>query len=101
MNNAIRLSCWAAVAGAAIEIVPVLPAAVVSPGKLDPKTAQTAAYIGMNLLSAVGAVLLLYGLPGVFARWREGWGGIGLAGFALLALVLILLVFFALIAGTF
>jgi hypothetical protein len=99
-NSVVRLSCWAAAVGAAIEIVVVLSAAIVSPGKLDPRTAQSVAYIVMNLLSAVGAVLVLYGLPGVFVRWREGWGRMGLVGIALFALAWILLVFFSLVAAT-
>jgi len=72
MNNAARLSCWAAVVGAAVETIAILSAAIVAPGKLDPKTAQSVAYIVINILSAVGAVLVLYGLPGIFVRWREG-----------------------------
>jgi hypothetical protein len=100
MNNAARLSCWAAVVGAAVEIIAILSAAIVAPGKLDPKTAQSVAYIVINILSAVGAVLVLYGLPGIFVRWRESWGRIGLAGIALLALMWMLLVFFALVAAT-
>jgi hypothetical protein len=101
VNHAVRLSCWAAVVGAGIEIIAVLGAALFAPGKLDATVAQSAVYIGINLASAIGAVLLLYGMPGVFARWGQAWGGTGLAGIALIALVWMLLVFFSLIAGTF
>ena len=99
-DNAIRLSCWAAAVGAAAETIAFLIAAIVAPGKVDPKTAQSIAYIGLNVLSAVGAILLLSGLPGVFVRWREGWGRMGLAGIALYGLAWTLLVFFSLVAAT-
>jgi hypothetical protein len=48
---------------------------------------------------AAGAVLLVFGLPGVFARWREGWGRTGLAGIALIALAAMLIAFTSLLAA--
>jgi hypothetical protein len=60
MNNAARLSCWATVVGTAVEIIATLGAAIVAPGKLDPKTAQSVAYRMWMLLvffSLVAATL--------------------------------------------
>jgi hypothetical protein len=100
MSYAVRLSCWAAVVGAAITIVAVLMVVVTISGPtLDVKTAQSPAFLAANLLSTVGALLLVYGLPGVFARWREGWGRTGLAGIALLSLAAIILSFVSLLAA--
>ena len=100
MSNAARLSCWAAVVAAPITIVAVLIVAfTVSGPTLDVKTAQSPAFLAANLLSTVGALLLVYGLPGVFARWREGWGRTGLAGIALLSLAAIILSFVSLLAA--
>jgi hypothetical protein len=100
MSNAARLSCWAAVVAAPITIVAVLIVAfTVSGPTLDVKTAQSPAFLAANLLSTVGALLLVYGLPGVFARWREGWGRTGLAGIALLSLAALILSFVSLLAA--
>jgi hypothetical protein len=99
-SNAVRLSCRAAVVGAAITVIAVLIVVVtVSGPTLDVKTAQSPAFLAANLLSAVGALLLVYGLPGVFARWREGWGRTGLAGIALLSLAAIILSFTSLLVA--
>ena len=99
-SNAVRLSCWAAVVGAAITIIAVLMVVVtVSGSTLDVKTAQSPAFLAANLLSTVGALLFVCGLPGVFARWRAGWGRTGLAGIALLSLAAIILSFTSLLAA--
>jgi hypothetical protein len=101
MNNAVRLSCWSAVVGATISTIAILIFSVVVPGHaLDGKTAQSACFILINIGGAAGAALLIYGVPGVFARWREGWGGLRLAGLALIALAEMIFGFVSLMAAT-
>ncbi|HEV2034405.1 MAG TPA: hypothetical protein VGU71_09440 [Candidatus Dormibacteraeota bacterium] len=101
MTNAVRLSCWAAVVGAAISIIAILIFSITVPGHaLDSKMAQSAGFIGINVAGAAGMTLVVYGLPGVFARWREGWGGLGLAGIALIALAEMIFGFVSLMAAT-
>jgi hypothetical protein len=100
MSNAVRLSCWAAVGAAPITIIALLIAAFLGSGPtLDVKTAQSPAYLAASLLSALGALLLVYGPPGVFARWHEGWGRMGLAGIALLSIAALILSFVSLLAA--
>lgn len=99
-STAVRLSCWSAVVAAPITIIAVLITVLtVSGPTLDVKTAQSPAFVAANLLSTVGALLLVYGLPGVFARWREGWGRTGFVGIALLSLAALILSFVSLIAA--
>jgi hypothetical protein len=101
MSYAVRLSCWAAVAGAAISTVAILIFSVIVPGHaLDGAIAKSAGFIGINIAGAAGMTLLVYGLPGVFARWRDGWGGLGLAGIALIALAEMIFGFVSLMAAT-
>jgi hypothetical protein len=101
MINAVRLSCWAAVVGAALLTIAVLIFSVLVPGHaLDGKTAQSAGFIGVNITGATGTALLVYGLPGLFARQAEGWGRLGLAGMALIALGQMLFGFVSLMAAT-
>jgi hypothetical protein len=100
VSTEVRLSCWAAVVAAPITIIAVLIVVVMASGPtLDVKTAQSPAFLAANLLSAVGALLLVYGLPGVFARWHEGWGRTGLAGIALLSIAALILSFVSLLAA--
>lgn len=100
VSTAVQLSCWSAVAAAPITIIAVLITVfTVSAPTLDVKTAQSPAFLAANLLSTIGALLLVYGLPGVFARWHEGWGRTGLAGIALLSLAALILSFVSLIAA--
>jgi hypothetical protein len=100
VSNAVRLSCWAAVVGAAITIIAVLILAIaVSGNALDVKTAQSAAFLAGNLAGFVGGVLLVYGLPGVYARWREDWGRMGLAGIVLIALALMIIAFASMLSA--
>lgn len=100
MSKAIRLSCWSAVVGAAITIIAVLILALTISGfELDVKTAQSAAFLVGNLAGFVGGVLLVYGLPGVYARWREGWGRMGLAGIALIALAVMIIAFASMLSA--
>ena len=54
------------------------------------RSAQNSGYIALNILNAVGAILFVYGMPGLFARWRHEWGGLGTAGLALIGLVAML-----------
>src|SRR2546421_6383950 len=101
MNSAVRLSCWAAVVGAGISIVAILIFSIVVPGHaLDAGTAQSAGFIAMNIGGAAGSALLVYGLPGIYARWRNGWGRMGLAGIALIALAMLIFGFVSLSAAT-
>lgn len=101
MSNALRLSCWSAVVGAAMLTIAVLVFSVLVPGHaLDGKTAQSAGFIGINITGATGCALLVYGLPGPFARQAEGWGRLGLTGMALIALAQMLFGFVSLMAAT-
>jgi hypothetical protein len=101
MSNAVRLSCWAAVAGGVITTIAILLFSVTVPGHaLDGAKAQSASFIVINIAGASGMTLLVYGLPGIFARWREGWGGLGLAGIALVALAEMIFGFVSLMAAT-
>jgi hypothetical protein len=100
MSNELRLSSWSAVVGAAIAIIAVLIIAfTVSGPVLDVKTAQSAAFLAGNLAGFVGGVLLVYGLPGVYARWREGWGRMGLVGIALIGLAVMMIAFASMLAA--
>jgi hypothetical protein len=100
VSNTVRFSCRAAVVGASITIVAVLIVVFTVPGGvLEVKTAQSPTFIAANLLSSVGALLLVYGLPGMFARWHEGWGRTGLAGISLLSLAALILSFESLLAA--
>jgi hypothetical protein len=101
MSNAVRLSCWSAVAGAVISTIAILVFSVYVPGHaLDGAKAQSAGFIVINIAGAAGMTLLVYGLPGVYARWREGWGGLGLAGIALIGLAEMIFGFVSLMAAT-
>jgi hypothetical protein len=101
MSNAVRLSCWSAVVGAAISTIAILAFSVYVPGHaFDGAKAQSAGFIVINIAGATGMTLLVYGLPGVFARWREGWGALGLAGIALIALAEMIFGFISLMAAT-
>jgi hypothetical protein len=101
MSNAVRLSCWAAVVGAAILTVAVLVFSVLVPGHaLDGKTAQSAGFIGINIIGAIGTALIVYGMPGLYAWQAEGWGRLGLAGMALIALAQMLFGSVSLMAAT-
>ena len=96
MSNAVKLSCWSAVAGAALMIVAFLGLTIAgyNTHALDVNAAQSAGFIGANFAVAAGSILVLYGLPGIYARWSEGWGSVGLAAIALSA-------FFLMIFGVF
>ena len=96
MSNAAKLSCWSAVAGAALMIIGFLTVTIAgyNTHALDVNAAQSFGFIGANFVVAAGSILVLYGLPGIYARWSEGWGRVGLAGIALSA-------FFLMIFGVF
>ena len=100
-SSDVRLSCWSAVVGAAISTIAILFFSIVVPGHaLDGAKAQSAGFIAINIAGATGMTLLVYGLPGVYARWRVGWGGLGLAGLALIALAEMIFGFVSLMAAT-
>jgi hypothetical protein len=102
MNNAVRLSCWAAVAGAVLMTIGVLVFSVLVPGHApDGKTAQSASFIGINVIGVIATALLVYGMPGLYARQPEGWGRMGLAGMVLIALAQMLFGSVCLMAATF
>jgi hypothetical protein len=100
-SSDVRLSCWSAVVGAAISTIAILFFSIVVPGHaLDGAKAQSAGFIAINIAGATGMTLLVFGLPGVYARWRGGWGGLGLAGIALIALAQMIFGFVSLMAAT-
>ena len=100
-SSDVRLSCWSAVVGAAISTIAILFFSIVVPGHaLDGAKAQSAGFIVINIAGATGMTLLVYGLPGVYARWRERWGVLGLAGIALIALAEMIFGFVSLTAAT-
>ena len=96
MNNAVKVSCWSAVVGATLLIVAFLTVTIAgyNTNALDVNAAQSAGFIGANFVLAAGSILVLYGLPGIYARWSVGWGRLGLIGIALSA-------FFLMIFGVF
>jgi hypothetical protein len=101
MSYAIRLSCWAAVVGAALSTIGILVFSVLVPGHApDGKTAQSAGFIGINVIGVIASALLVYGLPGLYARQSEGWGRLGLGGMTLIALALMLFGSVCLMAAT-
>src|SRR3982074_2992801 len=101
MSTPFRLSCWAAVVGAAMLTIAVLVFSVLVPGHaLDGQTAQSAGFIGINIIGAAGTALLVYGMPGLYARQGEGWGRLGLAGMAFIALAQMLFGSVSLMAAT-
>jgi hypothetical protein len=92
-----RLSGGALLLGAIGLFVSSLLGAVLFPDQSNPTYARQSLFVLLNLLGAAGSALLLLGLPGLYVRWMNGCGTLGLAGEVLIALTLMLFgVFFSL-----
>lgn len=88
MNSAqiFRISGFALVTGAVTFIVHLVARSVITAGA-DPVTmTQQALWVPVNLLGVLGAILVLLGLPGLYARIAAASRFSGLAGMALLVI---------------
>ena len=100
VRDELRLSGWALVLGAIGLFVASLLGAVLFPDQSNPTYGKQPLFVIVNLLTALAAALLLLGLPGLYARWRVGYGTLGLVGIVLLALTLMMFgVFFGLMGA--
>jgi len=72
--------------------------ALMFPGENPMQTAEPARVV-LDLLRACAAVLLLFGLPAVYVRWRTGYGALGFIGSIGIGLTLMLLGFFSLVSA--
>jgi hypothetical protein len=81
-----RISGLALAVGAGVFIVHLVARSVITAGA-DPATfARQSLWVPVNLLGVLGAVLVLLGLPGMYARMAGPSGLLGLAGVVLIAL---------------
>ena len=85
-SQLIRISGTSLLIGAVIFILHVVLRSVITAGP-DPVTvAQDSAWIPINLLGVVGAILVLLGLPALYARMADRLGMSGLIGIVLLTI---------------
>jgi hypothetical protein len=83
-REAFRLAGLALVVGAVLSIVGSLLNTLLFPGNDPTPYAGNALFVPVNILGAVGAALLLLGLPVLYLSRPEGWGVLGLIGFVLI-----------------
>jgi hypothetical protein len=81
-----RLSGLALVVGAAAFIVHLVARSLLTAGYASAVSAQNGLWVPINALGAIGAALLLLGMPAMYARMAEPSGRLGLAGVVLIAL---------------
>jgi hypothetical protein len=85
-SQAYRISGLASLIGAITFAVHIVLRSVITAG-LDPSaSAQHGLWVPINLLGVVSAVLVLYGLPAIYARVADKAGLSGFVGTALVAL---------------
>jgi hypothetical protein len=84
----LRLTGLALLAGAGLRLGALLPLTfLLSGGGRDPYAALDPLYVPVNLVAAVGSVLVLWGLPQVYADGARGLGRTGGLGVFLLVVV--------------
>jgi hypothetical protein len=99
-REAFRLGGLALVVGAVISFVATLLNTILFSGNDPTPYAGNALFVPVNVLSALGAGLLLLGLPVLYLSRPEGWGVLGLIGFVLVfATGLMFGIFFSLLSA--
>lgn len=89
-----RISGFALVVGAGVFIVHLVARSLITAGADPASMALQASWMPVNLLGVLGAILVLFGLPGLYA-WMAGVSRLlGLAGMVLLALAWLFLALF-------
>jgi hypothetical protein len=83
-TETIRLGGLSMVIGAVLAFVSTLLSAVLFVGQDPTPYANGPLFVPVNLLGALGAAFLLFGVPLLYLAWSEGWGVLGLIGIVLL-----------------
>src|ERR687884_721601 len=83
-TETIRLGGLSMVIGAVLAFVSTLLTAVLFVGQDPTPYANGPLFVPVNLLGALGAAFLLFGVPLLYLAWSEGWGVLGLIGIVLL-----------------
>ena len=97
-----RLSGLVLVVGAIAALVGNGGTGILFPDNGNPTYALSPLYVPLNLLALVGTILLLLGLPGLYASRSREAGALGLAGIVLIALTGMMFgIFFGLFAVLF
>lgn len=81
----LRVSGVCLMAGAVIFVLHVVLRSVITAGPEPAAFAKHGAWVPVQVLGVVGAVLVLLGLPGMYARMAVPLGPLGLIGIAVLA----------------
>ena len=81
----LRISGFSLVAGAVTFVLHVVLRSVITAGPNPAAFAKHGAWVPVQVLGVVGAVLVLLGLPGMYARMAAPFGLPGLIGIVLLA----------------
>lgn len=82
----LRLSGASLVLGAVVAAISILVSALAFPGNDPSPYANNALFVPVALLGAAGTVLLILGLPGMYARSADALGLLGLIGIVLIFL---------------
>jgi hypothetical protein len=99
-NEAFRVAGLALVVGAVLSFVGSLLSSLLFAGNDPTPYAGNALFVPINILSTVGAALLLLGVPALYLSRPEGWGVLGLIGFVLIfATGLMFGIFFSLLSA--
>ena len=81
-----RLSGLALIIGAVAAVIGNTTTGVLFPDNSNATYPSNPLYVPLNLLSTIGSILLLLGLPGLYAHRARELGTIGLVGTVLIAL---------------
>lgn len=88
-----RFSATVAIAGCTLAFIGQLISALTYPGQnTTAAQASSLLWLILQLITLVGGVLLVLGLPGIYAWYREGFGLTGFLGILLLGLTALLFV---------
>ena len=97
-----RLAGIALVVGAVLSFVTSLLSSLLFAGNDPTPYAGNPLFVPVNLLGVLGTARLLFGVPLLFVSRPEGWGVLGLVGFALLFLTGVMFgIFFSLFSALF
>ncbi|MBJ7597590.1 MAG: hypothetical protein DLM67_19535 [Candidatus Nephthysia bennettiae] len=97
-----RIAGIALIAGAVLSFLTSLLTSLLFSGNDPTPYAGNPLFVPVNLLSVLGTALLLFGLPLLYVSRPEGWGVLGLVGFALLFATGVMFgVFFSLFSALF
>jgi hypothetical protein len=97
-----RIAGMALIAGAVLSFLTSLLSSLLFSGNDPTPYAGNPLFVPVNVLSALGAGLLLFGVPLLYMSRPEGWGVPGLVGFVLLfATGLMFGIFFSLFSALF